>query len=175
MSRSDPEDRPLDHLYVEARDTARAQRDAADRVDTKASEILRFDALVLGVLATGASLSLRGGGVSELPAWTTGALVVGFGSLVGSMLFAIRSYRFTEAEIGPRAEDLLDAYEQDAEAREVLAASFRMYAEGVKENRRALDRASRWLRASLRSLGWGLAVIAGVTAILMVLEAALWV
>jgi hypothetical protein len=134
--------------------------------------MLRFDALVLGVLATGASFWVNRGLTGLHPSLVVGPLAVGFGALVASTLFAIRAYRYTGSEVGPRAEDLQRARREGAGLEEIPDASFRVYARGIQENRRSLTVSSRRLRGSLRSLGWGLAFIAGSTAILMVLQVA---
>lgn len=88
-------------------------------------------------------------------------------------MFAARSYRFTGFELGVRAEDLLEARASEATENQILDASLRAYAAGIRENRVALHHAMRQLRSALRALWMGLAVLAGATGILMVMEVAI--
>lgn len=169
MTGDDRPDPALERLFEEAHRTVEKQLRVGESVDAKAAEILRFDAIVLGVVMTGASLTLRSGLLSTTPAWIVGLFALGFVLLVASTLFAVRCYRLAESRLGVQPDDLVRARVEGATEEEVLDAGLRGYAEGIRRNARSIDAAARRLRAALRTLWFGLATLAAATTILMIL------
>lgn len=172
MSESSGPDPALERLFEEARITVEKQIQVGESVDGKAADLLRFEALLLGILLTGASLALRAGIVPRIPLWLTGSFVVAFGLLVASTLLAIRSYEVREVHLGVHADDLVGARVEEAEEEEILDASLRGYADGIRRNGASLDAAAERLDASVRVLWLGLLALSVATGILMVLGVA---
>lgn len=167
MSESSGPDPALQRLFEEALRTVDRQLRVDENIDSKAAEVLRFDALALSILLTGASVGVRTDLFQGLSLWLGVPLVVGFFLLMASAFFALRCYRLADSRVGVQADDLVRARAEGASEEEVLDAGLRGYAEGIRSNAGSIDRSARRLRASLRSLWIGLAMLSVGTAILM--------
>lgn len=88
-------------------------------LDGKAAQVFRFAALILGLVTTGASFLASGplAGIRP-PILVFGLLGAGLLSLTASALVALLAYQVTTVWLGLRAEDLVDAVDdQDLDKR----------------------------------------------------------
>jgi hypothetical protein len=96
-------DDALERLFDEARHLLTSQRENLEGLDTRLSFLLRFDAVMLGIVVTLFSIFSRTGGWTKIPFWSrlTGLLSIGFLlSSVPSVVLAYQSGDLTMA-FGP--------------------------------------------------------------------------
>lgn len=165
---SGPSEAALDRLFEEARLVLQAQREAGSQINEKASQILRFNAILIGVLVTGASLAVRLGNpraaAGEVPA---GVFLGGILLLVGSTMMAVLVYPKTTFRLGLGATGLRGFHEAASSELEVLEEAFDGYVHGIERNREALDAATGRLRTSLGLLLASLSLLLLTTATLL--------
>lgn len=164
-------DPALERLFEEARRTVDKQIQVGEGLDARAAELLRFEALLLGIVLTGVSVVLRTQAVPHMPWWLTGCLLTAFSLIVTSTLLAVRSYELREVHFGVHSNDLVSARVGRAAEEEVMDAALRGYAQGIQRNGDSLDAASERLDLSVRLLWLGLVALSLATVILMLLGA----
>lgn len=160
---SEPTVQALHLLFDEARHVLEVQTQGLKALDTKAATLLRFNVLLLGVLATGMSLAVQAGVAPSPSLAGVGAFGLGLAGLLVSTLSAIVAYRALRVNIGVRAESILGSLEYDADERSVLRASLHAYAGALTRNSSVSDRASRWLDWSLWTLMASLVLLSGAS------------
>lgn len=165
-------DDALVRLFEEGRRVLETQIQLGNGIDSKASEILRFNSILVGILVTGLSILLRSGpGFSDgLGSPTVGGFLFGFLLLVTSTLFCILAYQVPVIHLGLRAEDLRRGSTFEADERAMLEEMLDAYTRATDENSTGLDRSVRHLRWALWSLLAALAILAGTTTSLMLAQ-----
>lgn len=133
------------------------------KVDDKAANLVTFNAVVLGLLATGFTVAAP----LQVPPWALVALCLGPLLLVASMLCALHSYRPTEYAVGLAAADLTMASSLAASEGRVLQAALRAYGNGIGQNQAHLAAKSLWVRRSLGLLAAGLGLTISSTAFII--------
>lgn len=118
----------------------------ARHMDDKASGIVRFNTVFLGLLVAGASMLEVGPRLSQ---WAGIVLLGGVGFLLASTLLAVHSYRVTEYRFGLDSDRLRDAARVRPDEASYLVAAIEGYGAGVAANRGSLDRVGRLLDGAL--------------------------
>ncbi len=155
----------LRHLYNEGRTNVDAQLATGTDLDTKASQVFRFNSLVVGILVSAISIFLRFENVPlEMGDWVLYAMGAGVVLLSVSALLAIMAYMVTEFATGLRAEDIEGAHQEGFGEEDLLGEMVEAYARAVETNRANIDTTARRLRYSLWTLFGGLVVL-GASAI----------
>jgi hypothetical protein len=162
-----PTGKAIERLHEEAKDTVASEVELGQAIDDKASEVLRFNALLIGIVATGVSIATRLRSTAPDAGVVVVATSLGTGLLVVSTALAILAYHGTRFRLGTRADDLERVATTEATEEDILLSSFRGHAESIRVNRATLDRASRRLRGSLWTLLLGLTVLFAATATIM--------
>lgn len=154
----------LEGLLIEATRVLDRQMATGEDLDSKASQLLRFDALIVGAVASAMALTLRApAGAVPIPAWPVAFAGAGIASIGLSTLMALLAYEVTEYGIGLRARGLRQVLEDDPSEPEFLAELVHTYANLIEGNRQPLDKTARRLKWALWSLLAGL-VLLGVAA-----------
>lgn len=150
----------LRFLFDEARHVLDAQRDAIDAFDEKAARLLRFDALLLGLVLTAASLMARAGWMGrQLHPFTIG-YGLGVACLVVSAVTTVVAYRRLRWNMGLRAESLRRALGYEADEEALLVASLQAYTRAMARNSSTTDHAAKWLDRGLAALLSGIIILA---------------
>lgn len=159
------------HLYKEGRTNVEAQLATGADLDTKASQVFRFNTLVIGILVSAISIILRFDETRvRMGDWVLYAIGAGVVLLSVSALLAILAYMVTEFATGLRAEDLDGAHRTGFEEEELLEEMVEAYARAVATNRAKIDTIARRLKASLWILFLGLVVL-GTSAVGLIYHA----
>lgn len=150
----------LEHLYEEGRANVEHRIATGTDLDTKASQVFRFNTLVIGILVSAISILLR----MEEPRvdmgdWILYTMAAGVLLLGVSALLAILAYMVTEFAMGLRAEDLSRAREERFSQTGLLEEMVAAYTRAATANRRNLDTTADRLKASLWTLLAGLVVL----------------
>lgn len=126
-------------------------------LDEKASEVFRFNALLIGVVASATSILLQWAG-SELVVkdWVIFTLLGGLLLLLVSLIFAIAAYGVTKYAVGLRSEDILRGLDEAFERKELLDSIAFTQAQQAIANRKNVDRTATRLETSLALLVLGL-------------------
>lgn len=160
MPHPDPE--ALELMHEASRRNLEASVRAVERLDEKASKLLRVDVLLLGVLATAANVGLPVFRTGPLAGWAfvggflavaAGTVLSGFAYLGGGVRVGVGS--FSESLEGPVTPDGFR-----------LAAVERHH-EDARENRDRIAETLRAFQAATAALVLGVLLLAGSTAILM--------
>lgn len=165
----------LARLFEEARTVLRTQIDALQGLDEKANHLLRFNALVTGLVLTAVSLLVGPAGTAKtVPRHVTFLFVVGFLSLVCSTGFAILAHRAERVRIGLRSEELVAALGYDVDEDVLLAEAVRSFGRGIAENAGVRSRSVRWPQRASWSLFAAMVLLSAATIGLLVGGDALW-
>lgn len=162
-----PSEDALERLFAEAQRNLEQQNEVADRLDTKASEVLRFNAILVGVLVTGLSVAAQLGPVRGASAFPVGGFVAGAVLLLASTMVAIRAFHETGYRVGLQSEELEDVLDRDVRERELLEEILPAYVRGIAQNRRSLDRVSARMNWALLTLLAALGLLVASTTTLM--------
>lgn len=138
-------------LFEEARGTVQVQGSTIEAIDEKAAQLLRFNALLVGLVATGTTLFLNTAGPA-MGSFGLAALVVGLAGLVASTCLAILAFRTKEFRTGLDARDLTSAVEIDPSQASILKEATRAHAKAIVENSKSIERAIRRIGAALWTL-----------------------
>lgn len=152
--------RVLDGLHEEGRETLERQMRTGEDLDSKASDLLRFNAILIGVVVSAMALTLRSGlDVPSLPVWLVGVAGTGV-ALVGlSTLLSILAYEVTEYGVGLRTRSLRGILGDDPGPQEFQERLVRTYADIIEGNRTPLDKTADRLKLALWTLLAGLAFL----------------
>lgn len=163
-----PGARKLRRLDEESRRNLEHHIAVGNDLDEKASEVFRFNALVIGVVVSAASILLKWGGTDlTLEDWVLMTLLFGLFSLLFSLIFAITAYWVTEYAVGLRSEDILNALDEQFEPSALLDAIAFRQAKGAILNRINVDKTAKRLKIALSLLVVGLlGLIASATGLL---------
>lgn len=151
----------LDGLHAEAVRTLQRQMATVEDLDSKATAVLRFNALVIGLTVSAAAIAARGlidGTV--LPNWIPVMLLLGALTIAVSTLLALLAYEVTKLAIGMRAADMTQVIDSGMEHLDFLEHIVHTYADAVQRNRAAVDRTASRLRLALWTLQVGLVQLA---------------
>lgn len=162
-----PSEDALERLFAEAQRNLEQQNHAADRLDTKASEVLRFNAILVGVLVTGLSVAAQLGPVPGASPFPVGGFVAGAVLLLASTMIAIRAFHETGYRVGLQSEELEDVLKRDVGDRELVEEILPAYVGGIAQNRRSLDRVSARMNWALLTLLAALGLLVASTTTLM--------
>jgi hypothetical protein len=158
----------LEQLFEETKDLIRAQREVGARVDTQASQILRFNAILIGLLVTGASLGLRlEGDVLPRDPVAVGGYAGGAALLVASTILAVLSYRNPVYRVGLHPGEIRGMLDQSVDRRNILRRALVAYTRGVEKSQRSLDTTTLRLEAALWALVASLSLVLTSTAIVI--------
>lgn len=162
-----PSEDALERLFAEAQRNLEQQNQAADRLDTKASEVLRFNAVLIGVLVTGLSVAAQLGPVPGTSPFPVEGFVGGAVLLLTSTMITIRAFHETGYRVGLQSEELEDVLDQDVRDRDLLEEMVPAYVRGIAQNRRSLDRVSARMNRALMTLLSALGLLLAATTTLM--------
>ncbi len=162
----------LKHLYDEGHANVEHQIATGTDLDTKASQVFRFNTLVIGILVSALSILLR---LEDAPLqvgdWILYAMAGGVVLLGISALLAILAYMVTEFAMGLRAEDLANAREAGFTEAELLEEMVAAYTRAAAANRANIDTTAKRLKGALWTLFLGL-IILGASAVGLIYYAA---
>jgi len=101
----------LPELRSEARETVDAQKETLADIDTKASQILRLNILLIGVIVSVLSFTAQNGGGSNSGVPSAGPFInlymkLGVASLVLSTALAAMTYTASELDVGVSSDNL---------------------------------------------------------------------
>lgn len=154
----------LDRIHAEGVRTLERQMSMGEDLDTKASQLLRFNALVIGLLVSVVALSVGGDSIAPaVPVWTTALFLLGVGAVTVSTLFALLAYEITTYVLGIRADELREVLRLGIPTGEFLKRLVLTYASALEGNRSSLDGTATRLKAALWFLLLGVALL-GVSA-----------
>lgn len=134
----DPELIP--ELRSEAQKTVTAQIETINDIDTKASQILRLNILLVGVIVSVLSIATQSGAdralyVTEMSSFANVYMGLGFASLVLSTAFAAMTYGTSELDTGIDVENIENFLEVDFSEEEVEELLLKNYASRINFNR----------------------------------------
>lgn len=162
----------LKHLYDEGRANVEHQIAKGAELDTKASQIFRFNTLVIGILVSAISILLRFDDAPfQVGDWVLYTMAAGVVLLGVSTLLAILAYMVTEFAMGLRAEDLGEAHAAGFEEAALLEEMVAAYTRAVAANRTNIDATANHLKRALWTLFAGLVVL-GTSAVGLIYYAA---
>lgn len=169
-----PEDE-LVRLDEEARGLLQRQREERSELDSMASDVVKLNTLVLGILLSALGILARFGGLARTTGGRPGpkaVVLLGAGGfmLAISMVLGVRAYRTARLAVGPRAGDLREVLvgePREPGSSEVRKRLIVTYAGIVERNRSDLLDAARRVRFALRVMSWGLVAVAAGTGALM--------
>lgn len=150
---------------VEARETIDHQLATIDDIDSKAIRILRVNALLAGLVLTGASVVVRSGvGASEADVLNS-YLVSGVGFLLLSTALAAVTYTSSDVRPGLAATDLRTILEEEYPDEQVWRGLLESYADWIEFNYETNVRNAPLVSATIALLVWALGFVAvGVVA-----------
>lgn len=150
----------LDGLHAEGVRTLERQMALGEDLDTKASQLLRFNALVIGLTVSLVAIALQGeAATTAVPVWTLGIFLVGVGAVVASTLFALLAYEVTTYVLGMRADELREVLRVELSSRAFLERLVLTYASALEGNRGSLDVTASRLKVALWLLLLGIAFL----------------
>lgn len=138
-------------LFQEAKDLLSRSVAAGGRIDDKASNLVTFNSMALGLVATALAVASPSSPAALAAAWV-GPLL-----LLGSTACAIHAYRPMEYIVGISAPDLEAALSYDTSEGDLLHAAICAYRRGIEQNDARLRVKVTWVRCSLWLLALGLA------------------
>lgn len=163
---SDPEPEALELMHNASRRNLEASVRAVERLDEKASKLLRVDVLLLGVLATAANVGL--------PVFRTGPLaglsfVGGFLAVAASTVLSGFAYLGggVRVGVGPFSDSLEDPLTSEAFRRAVVER----HDADARANRDRVSETLRAFQAATAALILGILLLGASTAILLLQEA----
>lgn len=158
----------LEKLFGETKDLLEAQREVGARIDSQASQILRFNAILIGLLVTAASVGVRLG-AGALPRDTTAVAGYSGGAvlLVVSTMFGVLCYRNPVYRVGLQPDEVRAMLDQSIDGRNLLRRAVVAYTKGVEKSQRSLDTTIVRLEAALWSLVASLGLLLVSTAIMI--------
>jgi hypothetical protein len=152
-------------LFQEAKDLLAHGVAVGARIDDKAANLVTFNSVVLGLLATAFTLSPW-----QVPPWLLALSWSGPAFLLGSVFCALRAYHPTEYALALSARSVDEAASYDTKERDFLAAATHAYRAGTARNAKRVREKVAWLRRSLRLLVAGLTAATGSVAFIMALR-----
>lgn len=153
-------DKALERLFDEARQLVKAQQISLQGLDNRLASLLRFEALLLGVLVTILSALWRAGLWADFPAVSQGLALLTVALLLASTLLIVLAYQPGDLSIGLRARSITSVLEMEADDRALLRKSIHAYTQALSTNRQALNQASRRFDAATWTLIASLATFA---------------
>lgn len=129
---SAPSEAAVRVLHEEARDHLEAVVAAIQDMDDKTSSLVRFNAVIVGVVTTGVSVGLRAHGTLAGLEAVVVSLTVGLVAMVVSTVEGVRSYLKPDTEVGIDPEQLEEALDSSASEVDVRAEAVRVYRTGVE-------------------------------------------
>lgn len=127
----------LSELRSEARKTVNSQSDTLNDIDTKASQILRLNIILIGILVSVLSIAAQSGADSDLdldPFMNT-YMGIGIGALVLSTAFAAMTYTASELDVGVSSENLTNLLRADFPRQDVEELLVKNYVSRINFNR----------------------------------------
>lgn len=150
----------LERLLAEANRVIARQISTGEDLDSKASDLLGFNALVIGIVLSATALTYRAPVTTAgVPPWILIVAGAGLAAIGISTLLALLAYEVTRYGIGMRARSLRQVLDVDMEEREFLQRLVRTYADVLEGNREPLDRTADRLRGALWTLLGGLVLL----------------
>lgn len=144
-------------IYQELQGLLEAQVHAIEFADDRASALIRFNALVLGLVTTGLSVApLAWGSFGSTAAYLAGLLVVGLAALSLSTIMAVRAFVKRDVSIGLDADQLARAFAGGAEREEILSGAILAYRDGAEHNFVVMEASAARLQRALHLLSVGL-------------------
>lgn len=134
-------------------------------VDDKAANLVTFNALLLGLLATAFKVAAP----AKPPAWFLAALLPGPFLLLFSTLSAIRAYRPIEYAVGLSSLGIETALLHPTKEVDLLASAAHAYLQASDLNASRLQRRAVWVQRSVLLLAAGLAFSMGSVAFIIFL------
>lgn len=130
----------MPELRSEAQKTVNSQIETINDIDTKASQILRLNILLIGVIVSVLSLVAQGGGdgnlyFTDIEAFINTYMGLGFASLVLSTAFAAMTYGASELDTGINVENIESFLAVDFTEEEVEELLLKNYASRINFNR----------------------------------------
>lgn len=167
----------VERAHEEAKEVVETQSDLGESLDAKAGRVLRFDALLLGILATlvtfalgegpGAGSSLRAG------TWVAVGYLAGFLLLVLSAVAAVLATLTPRYSFGLSAADLRRPLHESRDERDHVVKALTSRTRSIETNRDVLDRSVARFRYSLWLLVGSLFLLSGTTVTLMLVRVTL--
>lgn len=157
----------VERAHEEAKEVIETQIDLGERLDAKAGRVLRFNALLLGILATLVTFALRegprSGSSTNLGALVTAGYLAGFLLLVLSAVAAVLATLTPRYSFGLRAAQLRIPLHHEVGVGEHLEKALASRTSSISANRSILEQSVRRFRLSLWLLAGGLVVLAAPT------------
>lgn len=150
-------------VYDAARERFVATRGMVNELGEFAASVVRFNVLVLGILATGLSFLWRpaAGPGARVPLWILVPFGLGLACLAGSTLYAVRSFLQPEVVVGVDTTEFEDAFGTDVEPVAVRNELVRAYNEAGDDNGLVLERVSARFQRSLWLLSASILLLTG--------------
>lgn len=151
-----PSEEAVRVLHAEAKRHLDAVVSAMRDVDDKTSSLVRFNAVIVGVVTTGISLGL--GSLETIPHLDKVLLLLALGltAVAASTIAGIRSYLKPSVEVGVDPDRLVEVLALQAGEQDVRGDIVRAYRGGIKLNTLVLERTVVRFRWMLYSLMLGL-------------------
>lgn len=159
MDGSGPDEEAVRVLHEEARRHLDASLAAIQDVDDKTASLVRFNAVLVGVVVTGISVGPRSLDSFRGAEIVLGLFALGIVSLVISTVEGVRSYLKPEIDVGVDAARLQDVLDFDVGEHELRGEIVRAYAGGIEQNYVVLEHTASRFRRMLHALVAGLVLL----------------
>lgn len=169
MDGSGPDEEAVRVLHEEARRHLDASLSVIQELDDKTASLVRFNAVLVGVVVTGMSVGVRS--LGSFPG-LDGVLVVlalGLVALLISIIEGVRSYLKPAIDVGVDAARLEDALDFDADGTEMRTEVVRTHRISIDQNYLVLEKTAARFRGMLYALVAGLTLLVVGTLTLLVL------
>ncbi|MEA3202648.1 MAG: hypothetical protein QOI63_314 [Thermoplasmata archaeon] len=153
-------------LFQEAKDLLERGLSIGGRIDDKAANLVTFNAVVLGLLATAFTLAAP----ARPKGWSLAGLFPGPLFLFASMLCAVRAYRPTEYAAGLSSPTIQAALANETKEKDLLGAAIHAYGQAFELNAARLRRRTLWVRRSVLLLAAGLVLSTGSAAFIIFVD-----
>lgn len=145
-------------MFHEAKDYVNAQFTTVRDLEEKAGQIIRFNAVVAGLIVAGVSI---GGPSNAVEPIVAGLLSGGLALLVSSIAAAALAFRRSRMGLGIRSENLAAALDFETSERGFLVAAIEAYTRGIHDNiDRSAARTNRILSVSIAAVTAAVALLA---------------
>lgn len=136
---SDDRRAALELLFREAKDYVRYQFETVQDLEDKAGQIIRFDAVVAGIVVASLSFGIQPGAIRLTPT-DAAFFAVSLAVLVGSMAFAVLAFVRSDVAVGLRHDTLIQARSYDVGPRDLLEEAVVAYTTAIGRNNRSAIR-----------------------------------